>query len=956
MTILEDALAGLGASKPTTTVSTAPVSTGSKLDKALSSLTTPTITTAPVSEKIFSGGAIMDLIDVLTVPQYILTGAFSKDFTVKEALEQTITPSQLLDVGGVTGFVVDVLTDPLTYIGIGVFTKAGKALAKLGKGAKTLGGAAIKGERAFIGAGIPFTDIAVPLIKGEKIMTGLTKTAEAFKALPVGAKTVGKVLEETLGLLPGTGKKTITGIEQVAKRNSELRALTKQFTRTKRVIDALNIEKIIPIKKSVDDLLRTGAITSDDVLKFANNARLLAGGATKGFNKLPTALAKVFDDFTPIIKDAKTAITKVLPEELAQKGFTNVPLAAKRATTDISVGAKVFGSKEALEKFAEFSKIGGRVAKTTKTAGEIIETGAKIENVAGKWFDIETATKIKALSKREDFLKTEIRELIKDEAPIDRIRAAETKLDSLQVEKQVLEATGMSRTGASSLEVNTALKKVGQEPVFKEDVFEEAFATLSGAQKTRSRTEVINAIKDNPNLVTPYSGKIVPKGLVKINIPELKGFAAAPDVAQALEKTYFSYSKLGPLQDALRMWNKTQNVLKGTLTYINPAFHSRNAVSNIWLALQGGLRNPLSIIKGYRIMGKAGKLQAKGLTGEKLYKALGADGKLFKEFVDEALGGTGQFYGDIEKTLKGQPWLFELGGKAGNFVEDSGKMALYSDLRKQGFTKEAAAAEVRKFLFDYGDLTDVERVLFKSVVPFYAWMRNNIPMQLAMLIQKPGTVSVVGKAKTAIESMVDGEPMNEDLLPDWMREGFNVFLGENSEGLKNYLALQGWLPTIDLSKIFRPGEIIMEGLSPMIKVPLEIFTNYDFFYEKAIQEFEGERRTVFGFDIPVLSTPQGRKLLDLVRPLKDIERVLGLSEFGAPQDLPTRLVRYIGGLNVKGYDEQKQMDILDYLTDKEVSKAKSAMKKAEERGDDGMVDELQDIINKLETGIIKPKL
>ena len=961
MTVLDDALASLNVSKPktTTTITTAPVSTGSKLDMALGSISAPTVTalpTAPSTKKIFSGGAIMDLIDVLTIPQYVLTGALSKDFTVKEALDQRITPSQLLDVGGLTGFAIDVVSDPLSYVGVGVLTKAGKELAKVGKGAQTLGGAAVKGQRALVGAGIPFTDIAVPLVKGEQVLTGLTKAGEAFKSLPVGAKNVGKVLEETFGLLPATGKATITGIEEVAKRNSELRALTKQFTRTKRVIDALNIEKVLPIKKSLDNLLKAGAVTSDDVLKFADNARLLASGATKGFNKLPAELSKVFDNFTPIIKEAKTAITKVLPEELAQKGFTNIPLAAKKASTDVSVGAKILGSKEALEKFAEFSKIGGRVARTTKTAGELIETGAKIENVAGKWFDVDTATKIKALNKREDFLKMEIRELKKDGAPINSARAAQTKLDSLQVERQALEAKGMDRTGASSVEVNTALKKIGQEPVFKEDVFEEAFATLSGAQKVRARTEVINAVKDNPKLVTPYEGKIVPKGLVKVNIPELKGYAATPDVAQALEKTYFSYSKLGPLQDALRVWNKAQNALKGTLTYINPAFHSRNAVSNIWLALQGGLRSPSSVVKGYSIMNRVGKLRAKGLTGDKLYKALGADGKLFKEFVDEALGGTGQFAGDIEKTLKGQPWVFELGGKAGNFVEDSGKMALYADLRKQGFTKEAAAMEVRKFLFDYGDLTDVERVLFKSVVPFYAWMRNNLPMQLAMLIQKPGTVSVVGKAKTAIEDMVEGEPMNEQLLPDWMREGFNIYLGENPEGLKNYMALQGWLPSIDVSKVFRPGEILMEGLSPLIKTPIEIFTNYDFFYEKPIQEFEGERRKVFGLDVPVLSTPQGRKLLDLVRPVKDFERVLGLSEFGAPQDLPSRLARFAGGLNIKGYDEQKQIDILDFLTDKEISKAKSAQRSAEKRGDEATVQEIQTIIDQLEAGIIKPKL
>jgi len=945
--------AGVTTAPIASAVTTAPTTVG-KYDYLKDLKSTPAL--APVPEKIFSGGKVMDLIDVLTIPQYMLTGALSSDYTVKEAIDQMISPKDILGLDGVAGFVVDVLTDPLSYVGVGVLTKAGKGLAKLGKGAKTLGGAAVKGERALVGASIPFTDITIPLIKGEKIMKGLTKAGEAFKSLPVGAKNVGKVLEETFGLLPATGKATITGIEEVAKRNSELRAMTKQFTRTKRVIDALNIEKILPVKKSLDKLLKDGVVTSADVLKFADNARLLASGATKGFNKLPTALAKVFDDFTPIITEAKTVITEVLPEELAQKGFTNIPLAAKKASTDVSVGGKILGSKEALEKFAEFSKVGGSVARTTKTAGELIETGAKIENVAGKWFDVDTATKIKALNKREDFLKMEIRELKKDGASIDRVGAAQTKLDSLQVNRQALQTKGMDRTGASSVEVNTALKKIGQEPVFKEDVFEEAFATLSGAQKVRSRTEVINAIKDNPKLVTPYEGKIVPKGLVKVNIPELKGYAAAPDVAQALEKTYFSYSKLGPVQDYLRIWNNAQNKLKGVLTYVNPAFHSRNAISNIWLALQGGLRSPASIVKGYKIMKDVGKFRGKGLTGDKLYKALGKDGKILKEFIDEGLGGTGAFGGDIERTLKGQNWAFELGGDVGNYIEDSGKMALFDDLRKQGFTKEAAGMEVRKFLFDYGDLTDVERVLFKTAIPFYAWMRNNIPMQLAMLIQKPGTVSVVGKAKTAIESMVEGEPMNEELLPEWMREGFNIYLGENPEGLKNYMALKGWLPTIDIASVTKPFSTIVEGITPMFKTPVELVLNYDFFYGKPIQEFEGERRTVFGLDIPGLSTPQGRKILDLVRPIKDIERLLGLSEWGSPADLPARLARFVGGLNVKGYDEQKQIDILDYLSDKEISKAKSAMKKAEERGDDGMAQELQGLIDKLEAGIIKPKL
>ena len=36
----------------------------------------------------------MDLIDVLTIPQYVITGALSSDYTVKEAIDQRISPKK----------------------------------------------------------------------------------------------------------------------------------------------------------------------------------------------------------------------------------------------------------------------------------------------------------------------------------------------------------------------------------------------------------------------------------------------------------------------------------------------------------------------------------------------------------------------------------------------------------------------------------------------------------------------------------------------------------------------------------------------------------------------------------------------------------------------------------------------------------------------------------------------
>jgi len=914
---------------------------------------------------IFEGNFLYKIIDLFQIPGYVVSGLkYPEAGGVWEAIKGAKLPSEVTGTTGVEGLALDIALDPLTYL-TGGLTAAGKAALKkttlgvakkvapkVGKKigqelvektvkeaaplATTLGKQAELGQRALVNLGLPFTDIAIPIIKGEKIYKGLTKAGDVFKGTKLGTG-----LEKAFGLLPATGKIGTEAIEQQATINKAIQEAKKLMKRKQKVVDGMATEVL-------EQYIKKGyKLNKEDFDAFGRNVRqYTASIGTKvkpTYEAMSSVATKLFNDLKPVAKEIKFAAEEIIPvaSRLAGKAFTSVPI--KTPTKAPRVAGKELGGLQSLEKLSGGSKIGGKIAITGKSEGRIVTTGQKVVRIKDEWYDSGAAAKIKNLINKQEVLEAELK--------INPSTAAKARLQYIKDELDTLVKTGMKRTAASGDEVNAALRKVGQDPMYSEDIFQEMFFTASGAGKAAVRKEAAEVLKNTPGLLTKIPEGGIPKGLVKVDLPDLKGYATTPIIAQALNETYTSYSSLGAVEDMFRAWNSIQNHLKGILTYVNIAFHARNVVSNLWMSIIGGLKSPISFAKGYTISARANKLKKKGLSGKKLYKALGTDGKYYKEAVEEGLGGTGAFYGDLEKTFSKKNFVYEYTGKAGAYLEDSAKLGLYIDKRKQGFSPFSAAQEVRKYLFDYTDLTDIERILFKSVMPFYTWSRKNIPLQVGMLITKPGTVTVLDKAKKAVEDMVEGEPLDPSLLPEWMQEGFNVYLGDNEDGIKNYLSLNGFLPTVSLGDLDDPLGLVFGGITPMITTPYELYNNYDFFYKKQIKEYEGQTKPVFGMKIPLVSTPTGRKLFDLIRPLKDLERVLGLNEFDKDGTKVSRLIRYVGGLNVKNYSAENMIKAFNWDIRDEISVVKKAMKK--ESDNEETVAELQVLLDNLEDSIIK---
>jgi len=243
------------------------------------------------------------------------------------------------------------------------------------------------------------------------------------------------------------------------------------------------------------------------------------------------------------------------------------------------------------------------------------------------------------------------------------------------------------------------------------------------------------------------------------------------------------------------------------------------------------------------------------------------------DFINNGLAGVGWIGADIERSLaKKDNFFFGWGRAIGETIEDHAKLAHFIDMRKKGMSAEAAADSVRKYLFDYSDISDFERQAMKTLMPFYTWSRKNIPLQVEKLITQPEKIARLGKIKAEIEGQFDRSVKPpEMLIPKWMKDKLPVYMGGNQKVAK-YSMLGGYVPSADLGNALTPLKTALNLVSPFVKVPLELDSNYSFFFQNEISKYEGHREKFLGINLPT----QWKYVLGQIRPLNEIHKVFKL--------------------------------------------------------------------------------
>jgi ferritin-like metal-binding protein YciE len=438
-----------------------------------------------------------------------------------------------------------------------------------------------------------------------------------------------------------------------------------------------------------------------------------------------------------------------------------------------------------------------------------------------------------------------------------------------QVRRKKLLA-GMTRD-----EINSMFKELGfkGENVFEPGIAQATFARAAmSARTTGSAKGLHEAIRKFAVPIAEATDDAVPlldfaesTGL-KIGAAQrvMWGQKAIPsEVARALQATNELVSSPEAIDNVI---TSVQRYMKGLFTIPFPAYHGRNAISNVFLNWIAGVKNPASYkiaAQLQRAASQTQKLVRQGIPWEQAARQVSwpsiqtatglTDGAAFWRLSDDwgiihrSLGemgatevaGASKLKTGGRAAKRAHDKLWEVGRRGTMAIEDNARLAHFIEKTASGLDPQTAARSVKKVLFDYGDLSQFEKkVLRDKVFFFYTFARKNLPLQVETLITQPGKQALFAHAAGGTPRA--GEREN---YPDYWQERLTIPLGRDKVVAGTGLPIEEAFGPIaapgvgGVNRIRRILSRAMSRLYPTWTVPTELATGHQLYFDKPIRDY-----------------------------------------------------------------------------------------------------------------------
>jgi hypothetical protein len=309
---------------------------------------------------------------------------------------------------------------------------------------------------------------------------------------------------------------------------------------------------------------------------------------------------------------------------------------------------------------------------------------------------------------------------------------------------------------------------------------------------------------------------------------------------------------------------------------LTPGFHVRNAIGNAFqYVLAGGKMENIKVATDVHF--KWIEAYKKGIPWETFLKTEVLPEHRAAAMIgrDAMLGSGGGIYGDIfHQVVKGSKLydnkLTRFSQKWGQQSDNFSRFLLGFDGAKQGMNREFATARVRKFYFDYEDLSKMDKVA-KQFVPFWLWTSRNLPLQIENMYLNPKPYLIYN---SFVRNIRDKEAEQRGPLPQWLTEvgAFRI------PGVGAYAA-----PDLNFTRVqqqleqFQNPKKLGTNLTPLLRIPIEQAMGQNLFNDKEIATPEDRLTNALqGLVVPVAT---GDRLLNSYG---DAKINAWLSVFGSP--------------------------------------------------------------------------
>ena len=787
---------------------------------------------------------------------------------------------------------------------------------------------------------------------------------QGFEALPApiqsAARTTGNFLLDALDILQrpfqavAVGGKPILQAAEKERKPTDIfelpslaRALAKKEVRTAAVEGAargFKGEEKASTQELLSDEFRKANPVKASVIGFAGDVLIDPLGVVAG------APFKVAKEMGSAIPGSSTIPTKLMDNDLFRA--INVTVGDVDKARETYNKYRYLRDKARMEGVRDAKKLNKQFKQLSK------ESGIPVNELKAKLLqDIETTDLSDGmLGQMETNIVRRNREILEQqraagvdigdlgESYMPHVLSKEADDLLIQMDKKNLMSTrpGSKNPNALKRDIEGTVAEINAKNLYGTNkYFEDDPALLIGLQEFRAANAI--AGKSFLNNIKELGVKEADAPASFVKIDGVEGVRFDPAVANYAKHSYKMLTDDQSMAKFLKVYDGAQNWWKMWSLGVRPAYHAKNLVGNMWNAYLGGLNSP----KPY---GQAAAFQAK-LAADKLTGTIA--GKPVKELYDEmtkrGVFGEGQYsYAEFSNVLRREleptkatdlitpstrNAFLRAGFKVGQTVEDNARIALFLDQVQKGKTYEQAARQVQKYLFDYGDVSAFEQGVLKRAMPFYTWSRRNIPLQLEAIVRHPERVNKLNLGIENIQRAYGAEAPDPSEIPEYVAEAGPVYLGEGQmPGTQAAVTLSNLIPFMDLAPFTKflntktvpqgPAKNTLEGasavmgpISPLIKTPIELLTNYDFFRKQSLEAYEGQTVDLLGIEM----TPWQAKILSNIVVLSELDRLNPGEVFGV-RSVDPATGNVITKPGIFGVERESRIDMpeerrgLQYLT------------------------------------------
>jgi hypothetical protein len=879
-----------------------------------------------IGEKFKNG--FREFVDIISTPNQIVAGIISKDLTVGEAIRDNISTSDVIfgdrDPNATTlqkvgGFVVrtatDILLDPLTYLTFGgargilglsslqKVTLGEKAAAQVGKNAL---------DTAFLSE--TGTELYQWLTKIEKVKNGtmsfekatadvatLSKTfaGGVDEAFDMGKNELDELLKETLDskLRPDFAKKAISNLLETKPALADTildKGGIKFFGKS--ILDSQRISAVSSLVPGMTLLDQTtkpirmavGALFDPAIIK-----------TDEGFKRLPEEYVQLMQqakDLAVSLGDDRILKLENIVEKnkltTQESKFLTASLEGGRIPADNRLAQayrELLGFNDAEFEFLRKSGIAisrkelhmPHVLLRTKVGNISVRTPVSVKAGAAMQRTIDMP--IFAASKEGSEASIVLAEKALKEGNDEKFNSIMNELRNVGMEifddniitahaRRTLENI---RTGVSSQFVSSLMEDAA------------GFYAISAKEATAAGGQFSKWV--------PVSSSAIQKGandLLQILGENNDQLVFHPAVAKSLEEFAGSVINDDATNNFLKAYDKIQNLWKAGVTSIFPAFHGRNAISNVFqnfLDIGYHAINPstqymsMQIVRNDRVAMKLEAAMAAG--GEEGAKAADELYDLLNKKVFTDVTENKWTYGELRQVMKERGIAFsrnitgpidireglddfgknlfpdshstgdrvkrvakkvlpisqefkpfEIGRNIGTLIEEQARVTNFvTNLRATGDVMHAAQ-RTKQFLFDYSNLTRFEKEFLRRVIPFYTFTRKNLELQAKTLAATPGRIAAELTTIGNIGEAMSGQQLTEEeraALPDWIKTGMGILASKKGSTVT---ILQGLGTPIEQPFQALQPNVLLGSVSPLLRVPVEQMSGYSFFQGKLLSD------------------------------------------------------------------------------------------------------------------------